>query len=102
EYVVSAAKQNKEGNIVEASELYARAAGTIGPKTSMFDRLWLDLNRVDTQIRIGAFDDARENLRHLVSASREYGFRWMTAKALSIYGYTPDLTSSYSEMLSLV
>src|SRR5262249_43055282 len=61
-----------------------------------------DLNRVDTQIRLGRLQTARETLLHIVTASREHGFLWMTAKALSIYGYTVKLTSSYGEMMDLL
>src|SRR5207253_897070 len=69
---------------------------------SLFDHLWIDLNKVDTLIRLGRFDDARESLLNLVSTTREHQFKWLTAKALSIYGYTVRLTDSYGEMLNLL
>src|SRR5438045_8598727 len=69
---------------------------------SLFDRLWIDLNRVDTQIRSGEFDSARDSLQRIISVSRQNGFRWLMARALSIYGSTMRLTPSYREMMTLL
>src|SRR5262245_61377090 len=91
-----------EGKYPESLSAYNAAAELARNSDSTFDRLWLDLNRVDTQIRLGEFDAARETLSRLIQVSTAHGFLWLNAKALSIYGSTLRLTSSYSEMLSLL
>src|SRR5262245_54389791 len=89
-----------EGKYPESLSAYNAAAEL--NLDSTFDRLWLDLNRVDTQIRLGEFVAARDALARLIPVATSHGFLWLHAKALSIYGSTLRLTSSYSEMLSLL
>lgn len=90
------------GNFAESLSAYAEAAQLAQPKDFPFDKLWIDLNRVDTEIRLGKFEAARELLQRIVPLAEQHGFMWIKAKALSIYGSTLRLTSSYSEMLDLL
>jgi CHAT domain-containing protein/tetratricopeptide (TPR) repeat protein len=90
------------GNFSESLSAYAEAAKLVRKTDSLFDRLWIDLNRVDTAIRLGHFDEARETLSRITRAASEHQLLWLQAKALSIYGSTLRLTSSYTEMLELL
>ncbi len=91
-----------QGNLTRSLEAYSNADKLIDQTDPAFDRLWIDINRVDTQIRVGEFELARESLQRVVSSAREHGFVWLQAKALSIYGTTLRLTPSYGEMLTLL
>jgi CHAT domain-containing protein len=69
---------------------------------SVFDHLWLDLSKVDTLIRLGRVPEARETLSRVVRTSDQERYLWLKARALTVYGATFQLTSSYSEMLDLL
>src|SRR5207237_926742 len=83
-------------------DAYDKAEGLLRKTDSLFDRLWIDVNRVDTLVRAGQFEAARETLERIVSVSQRNGYVWLSAKALSIYGSTVRLTSSYAEMIRLL
>src|SRR5262249_7421016 len=70
-----------EGKYPESLSAYNAAAGLARNFDSTFDRLWLDLNRVDTQIRLGEFDAARDALSRLIPVATSHGFLWLNAKA---------------------
>jgi len=90
-----------DGNFAESLAAYTEASKLAGGPDS-FDSLWIDLNRVDTEIRLGKFDEARKRMARIIPTARDHGFLWLYAKALSIYGSTLRLTSSYTEMLDLL
>jgi CHAT domain-containing protein len=92
----------QDGNFPESLAEYDEAAKLARTADSTFDHLWIDLNRVDTEIRLGKFDSARETLARLIPLASENGLLWMKAKGLSVYGSTLRLTSSYGEMLNLL
>lgn len=91
-----------EGKPSESLAAYAEAAVLTRKTSSVFDRLWLDLNQVDTLIRVGNFDVVRTTLARLVATADEHQFLWLKAKAYAVYGTTLRLTSSYTEMLDLL
>src|SRR5207244_1516468 len=90
------------GNLPSSLAAYRKADELLDKTDSVFDRLWIELNRVDTEVRAGRFDAAQQSLQLLISTSGEYGFVWVQAKALSIYGSTLRLTNSYSELMKLL
>jgi len=102
DYVNQGAALYLRGNFPESLAAYAEARKLASQTRSLFDDLWIELNEVDTQIRLGQFNRAREMLNHIVTVSRENRFIWLNAKALSIYGYTVKLTASYGEMMNLL
>jgi CHAT domain-containing protein len=86
----------------ESLAVYSELAPFARTTSSVFDRLWLDLNQVDTEIKLGKFEHAREILGRLSRTATAEGFLWLNARALSIYGSTTKLTPSYTQMLSLL
>src|SRR6266850_103309 len=97
--VTEGARLFGKGDFRGSLRAYDKADDLIGKSDSSFDRLWIDLNRVDTQIRTGEFASARESLHRLVASAREQDFRWLEGRALSIYGSSLKLTATYQEML---
>jgi CHAT domain-containing protein len=89
-------------NYPESLAAYAEASKIADTIDSIFDRLWIELNKVDTEIRLGQFGAARRSLSYIISTSRKHEFTWLAARALSIYGYSTKLTDSYGEMLGLL
>jgi CHAT domain-containing protein len=102
DFVRQGAELYLQGNNRGSLEAYSKAERLISPTDSAFDRLWIDVNRVDTQIRSGEFETATESLRNIISSAHQHQFTWLEAKALSIYGSTPRITPSYSEILRLL
>jgi CHAT domain-containing protein len=102
QFVNQGAELFLEGNVPGSLEAYKKASELLSKTDSVFDRLWIDLNRVDTDIRAGHFDAARETLQFLISTSGKERFLWLQGKALSIYGYTLRLTPSYGELMKLL
>jgi len=100
--VLEGAQLYENGNFSESLRVYSEAGGMMTEADPIFDHLWLDLNRIDTLIRLTQFESARDTLLHLVLTARKQKYLWITARALSIYGYTIRLTNSYSEMVSLL
>ena len=99
EFVAEGAELYSRGDLSGSLKAYAKAEELLDQADSVFDGLWIQLNKVDTQIRAGQFQAAREVLDNIISISRENSFRWLTGKALSIYGATLKLTATYKEML---
>jgi CHAT domain-containing protein len=91
-----------DGKFPESLLAYAEAEELARKTDSVFDRLWLDLNKVDTQIRLGQFNAVRETLARTVVMAGGAELAWLKAKALSYYGSTLRLTSSYTDMLDLL
>jgi CHAT domain-containing protein len=102
ELVNQGASQYQEGNYPESLALYSEADRLVGKTDSVFDRLWIDLNRADAQIRLGQFDAVRRSLARIVALSQEHGLLWLKAKTQTLYGSTRKVTSSYDEMQSLL
>jgi CHAT domain-containing protein len=100
--VTLGARLYQDGKFSKSLSAYERADALAARTNSVFDRLWLDLNRADTQIRLGQFRAARQTLARLTRIAGEQRLLWMKAKALSLYGSTLRLTSSYVEMLDLL
>ena len=102
QFVTEGAELLLKGGLEESLKAYAKAEELLQKTDSPFDRLWIDVNKADTQIRAGQFEAARESIERVVSLSRRNKFIWLEAKALSIYGSTLRLTSSYGEMIKLL
>ena len=102
QFVTEGAELFVQGNLQASLEVYDKAEGLVRKTDSLFDQLWIDVNRADTQVRAGQFDAARAALQRVVSVSQKNGYLWLSAKALSIYGSTVRLTSSYGEMIRLL
>jgi CHAT domain-containing protein len=102
QFVTEGAESFVHEDLTGSFEAYRKAEGLVDKTDSAFDRLWLDLNRVDTQIRSGQFATARETLQRLVSTAHKNRYLWLEAKALSIYGSTLRLTSSYNGLVNFL
>jgi CHAT domain-containing protein len=102
DFVNKGAESYQHGNFPESLAAYAEADKLAPKADSTFDRLWIDLNRVDTQIRMAQFDIARESLLKVIASARAHDYVWLTARALSVYGSTVRLTTSYAEMIELL
>ena len=102
QFVTMGAESFVKGNLNGSLEEYRKAQELLDKTDSLFDRLWLDLNRVDTQIRSGQYDDSRQTLERLVATSHRNRFLWVEARALSIYGSTLRLTPSYAELIRVL
>jgi CHAT domain-containing protein len=101
-FVAHGAELYFEGDLNGSLEAYSRADKLLAHTASVFDRLWIDINRVDTWIRAGDFDRARDSLDGVILTAKEHKFNWLQAKALSIYGSTLRLTNGYGQMLQLL
>ena len=91
-----------DGKYEESLAAFKAAENLTHKTSSQFDRLWIDLNRLNTQIRFGKFDTVKEALARIIRISREQQFLWVKARALSVYGATVKLTPTYGEMLDLL
>lgn len=101
-FVLKGARLFAEGNLKGSLEAYTNARKLLGQRGYLFDELWIDVNSVDTEIRVGQFDSARKSLQRLVRLSRDHHFVWLMARALLVYGSTVRLTESYTEMMHRV
>jgi CHAT domain-containing protein len=102
EHVNEGARLLQAGKFKDSLQSYTEA-GTLAAKSdSLFDHLWVEVNEVDTRIKLGQFDAARQTLATLATVARQNGYIWLTGRILSIYGSSLSLTDSYTEMLNLV
>src|SRR5436309_1704900 len=102
QFVNKGAELYSKGDFTGSLKAYAQAEHLRDQTESVFDGLWIELNKVDTEIRTGDFESARNALAHIVSVSRKNEFHWLLGKALSIYGASLHLTATYKEMLDLI
>jgi CHAT domain-containing protein len=102
EFVKQGAELYTHYKVKESLAAYAEADKIASKTDSDFDRFWIDLNRVDTQIRKGQFDVARGVLNRLIASARQQGYVWLEARAMSVYGSTVKLTASYTEMIDML
>jgi CHAT domain-containing protein len=100
--VTQGAKFYLEGNFRGSLEMYARADELAAQTGSLFDRLWVDISRADTLIRSGEYVLARKSLDNLIALARKHEFKWVQARALSIYGSSVRLTASYAEFIEVL
>lgn len=91
-----------DSRYTESLAAYAQATQLALQSDSAFDHLWIDLNRVDTLIRLGRLNEAKKSLEQITSTSRKESFIWLAARALSVYGSTFKLTASYEDMINLL
>src|SRR5436309_15041899 len=73
QFVTEGAELFVKGDVAGSLRLYAKADQLAEQTDSLFDTLWIDLNRVDTQIRAGKFESASEALERIVSPSLKHG-----------------------------
>jgi CHAT domain-containing protein len=102
DFVRQGAELYTEGDYPASLSEYAEARRLWAKTGSIFDSLWIDLNLVNTQIRLGQFREARQSIRNVESVARDQRYIWVTARALTIYGYSLKLTDSYQELLDRV
>jgi CHAT domain-containing protein len=102
ELVIQGGKAYAQTDYHESLAAYDRAAQLAAQTGFLFDHLWIDLNKVDTLIRLGEFEEARKPLEQLIASSRKEGFIWLAARGLAIYGSTKKLTARYEDMISLL
>src|SRR5262249_46819495 len=67
---------------------------------STFDSLWIALNKADTEVRRGDFDNARAALERIVVVAEQKNLRWLLAMALSASGSTRKLTSTFMDYVN--
>ena len=87
-------RADNAGSLVEYDKAETYAANT----SSTFDSLWIDLNRADTEVRLGHFDTARTALEKVVVVAEQKNLRWLVAMALSAFGSTRSLNSSFVDL----
>jgi CHAT domain-containing protein len=97
--VKEGAKRHTEGKFAEALQLYSQAEQLAEQTQSTFDRVWVQVNKADTQIRMAQFKEGGGTVSKVIAIAEENDLPWIKAKALSLYGSTLRLTSTYSEML---
>src|SRR5262249_22622013 len=76
-------------------EAYQKAALALQNMDSPFDQLWLDLNRANSEIRLGQIQPAQAALESVVKQARSRNYKWVLASALSTYGSLRPLNSSF-------
>jgi CHAT domain-containing protein len=91
-----------DGEYRQSVAAYEQASKLALQTDSLFDSLWVDLNKADTELRLGKFDEVREILSHTSAIAAREKFLWLHARTLSLYGATLRLTTSYTEMLDLL
>jgi CHAT domain-containing protein len=99
EFVNEGATMFQAGAHEESLAPYAQAERLLTRTNSTFDRLWIDLNKADTLIKLGKFAASRQAIVQVVESARKNRFVWIAARALSIFGSTTKLTDSYAELL---
>ncbi len=88
-----------EGDLTSSLTAYSQAEALVGSADSVFDRYWINLNRVDTQGRMGQFEDARQALEKLITGTRDEDLKWLLARGLSIHGSASRLSPSFKAMM---
>ncbi len=88
-----------EGDLTASLTAYSQAEALVLPTDSVFDRYWINLNRVDTQGRMGQFEDARQALEKLIIGTRDLDLDWLLARGLSIHGSASRLSPSFKAMI---
>jgi CHAT domain-containing protein len=97
--VIRGADLYLRGKLQESLNAYDDASSYLSKVDSVVDHLWLNLNRVDTEIRMGQLQTASQQLGEILNRSSELKLRWIRAMALSRYGATVLSNSGYREML---
>ena len=88
------------GDVANSIQTYDRALTYVKNRDSVFDELWVNLNRADTEIRLGHFQAAKASLDTLTVESEAKHMRRMLAMTLASYGSAAALNRSYPEMMS--
>jgi len=84
----------------ESQNAYARAIEYAKQTSSVFDRLWVEVNYADTLTRMAEYPRATATLRHVSDISRANKFKWLLARALSILGSSPALSDGFMQATS--
>ena len=101
-YVNEGAAEYDKGNWGKSIAAYNKATRLARQTDSLIDRLWIDLNQVNTQIRLGEFEEVSATLSRLIRLATKHRLAWLAAKAKSVYVATLRISSSYTEMLDLL
>jgi len=88
-----------KGKFDDAFHSYDLAEAASAKSGSLFDDLWLKLNRVDAWIRRGEIEKAREPLEVIIAESRKHRYKWLLGKALAAKGGDPRLSGNFEESL---
>jgi CHAT domain-containing protein len=110
--IVKARKLVQEGNTAyfqtnykESLRLYDQAEGEIVGIPQGFDNLWIDLNRANSEIRLGCdgcFRAAESRLTRIISKSNAEQLRWLRAQALTTRGSDSFFTRDYGQILRML
>jgi len=98
--VADGANYYSRGENENSLKAYDQALEHTLKSQSEIDRVWVALNRVDTEIRILRFVEARAELDRLVTAAREKNLRWILASALTTYGSNSRLNTGFIDMMN--
>ena len=98
--VSSGAADYLRGDNAGSLAAYDQAETYVVNSSSTFDSLWVDLNRADTEVRLGHFDAARTALEKVVLVAEQKNMRWLVAMALSAFGSTRKLNSTFVDMIN--
>jgi CHAT domain-containing protein len=91
---IKAYQQSRVGDSLRFYDLADAAAKDSG---SLFDELWIELNRADLQIRVVNIKDARPLVEDVIARSQKANLLWLLAQALTSKGSSSVLTGTYGE-----
>lgn len=89
----------QKGKLDEAWQSYDLAEAASAKSGSLFDDLWLNLNRADVWLRKGEKEEAGELLDAIISESRRHQYNWLLGKALAAKSSDPRLSGNFEESL---
>jgi CHAT domain-containing protein len=81
---------------------YALADEAIRGVGSLFDELWIELNRANSQVRDGTdIKTTRVHVEHVIAESRRANLLWLLGEALTAKASNVQLSENYEESLEL-
>lgn len=88
-----------EAQLERSLESYGKALALLKTGDSVFDRVWINVNLSDTELRLGRSEDAKHRLEGAIAESKEKNLKWIQATAIAPYGAFRSLNASFSEMM---
>jgi CHAT domain-containing protein len=89
----------------ESLRLFDKAENEIAGILQGFDSLWIDLNRANSEIRLGCtacFQVAESRLDRILSTSNIEKLRWLRAQALTARGSDSSFTQDYGRVIHIL
>jgi CHAT domain-containing protein len=92
----------QQAKFIESARFYDLAEDVLKDSGSVFDGLWLELNRVEIDLRSLENDKARPVIEHVVARARTENFSWLLAHALTSQGSNVFVTRNFDDSLRLL